>query len=364
MPSRFEKYRVKDGTTKLGEAFFNPVLQDIDLRISGLESLQIAWEVAVARVTQFGLARINEVIAPTSTELNTIRSEALAALADLQTALDTFEAAGLADILTWKNDVTTQISGLSTAVATAEYNATADIAAWKAIHLAEIASLISHVGNTSNPHTVTKAQVGLGNVNNTADADKPISTLVENALADKASTTHNHAGVYQPADPDLDAWAGKTAPSGTVVGTTDQQDLSGKTLVDANLSGNTTGSDGLLKRVMLQDTGWNYFNSGTTNALDFTKGSHQHWAPTASSNPTLTISNWPPSGAMGELLIEGVNLGAAGTIAFPTANWFKSDGTFAASPSAAGVTLQTSGTDFILFWTRDAGTTLYAKVIR
>ena len=130
-------------------------------------------------------------------------------------------------------------------------------------------------------------------------------------------------------------------------------------------SGNVTGADGNLKRYMFQDTGWQYFNSGTTNALDYTNGSMQRWAPTASSNPTLTISNWPPSGDMGELLIEAVGLASAGTISFPTANWIKSDGTLAASPSAAGVTFQTgTGIDFILFWTRDGGTTVYAKVVR
>ena len=35
---------------------------------------------------------------------------------------------------------------------------------------------------TTNPHGVTKAQVGLSNVDNTSDADKPISLLNENAL--------------------------------------------------------------------------------------------------------------------------------------------------------------------------------------
>lgn len=34
--------------------------------------------------------------------------------------------------------------------------------------------LISHLANTSNPHAVTKAQVGLGNVNNTADSAKNV----------------------------------------------------------------------------------------------------------------------------------------------------------------------------------------------
>jgi frataxin-like iron-binding protein CyaY len=32
-----------------------------------------------------------------------------------------------------------------------------------------------HVARLDNPHTVTKAQVGLGNADNTADIDKPVS---------------------------------------------------------------------------------------------------------------------------------------------------------------------------------------------
>lgn len=45
----------------------------------------------------------------------------------------------------------------------------------------------THVANTENPHNVTKAQVGLGNVDNTSDADKPISTATQAALDGKAS---------------------------------------------------------------------------------------------------------------------------------------------------------------------------------
>lgn len=49
----------------------------------------------------------------------------------------------------------------------------------------------SHIGNKSNPHAVTKAQVGLGNVNNTSDADKPVSTAQATAIADaKAAGTN------------------------------------------------------------------------------------------------------------------------------------------------------------------------------
>lgn len=129
-------------------------------------------------------------------------------------------------------------------------------------------------------------------------------------------------------------------------------------------SGNLTGNDSPLRRVALQDTAWSWADNSTGTTIDYTNGSMQRWAPTAASSPTLTITNWPPAGQLGELLIEGVNLGAAGTITFPTASWIKIDGTFAASPSAAGINLQNSGIDFIFLWTRDGGTTIYAKVIR
>lgn len=53
------------------------------------------------------------------------------------------------------------------------------------------AKVDSHIGNKSNPHEVTKAQVGLGNVNNTSDADKPVSTVQATAIADaKAAGTN------------------------------------------------------------------------------------------------------------------------------------------------------------------------------
>ena len=52
--------------------------------------------------------------------------------------------------------------------------------------------LTNHVGNKLNPHEVTKEQVGLGNVDNTSDKDKPISDATQEALDQKVdSTTFN-----------------------------------------------------------------------------------------------------------------------------------------------------------------------------
>ena len=39
-----------------------------------------------------------------------------------------------------------------------------------------ILELTVHKNNTSNPHQTTKSQVGLGNVDNTSDVNKPVST--------------------------------------------------------------------------------------------------------------------------------------------------------------------------------------------
>lgn len=49
--------------------------------------------------------------------------------------------------------------------------------------------LAAHENDSNNPHSVTKTQVGLGNVDNTSDADKPISTAVQTALDLKASAS-------------------------------------------------------------------------------------------------------------------------------------------------------------------------------
>lgn len=51
-------------------------------------------------------------------------------------------------------------------------------------------NLNSHVVDLNNPHQVTKSQVGLGNVDNTSDVNKPISTLTQTALDLKANTSY------------------------------------------------------------------------------------------------------------------------------------------------------------------------------
>lgn len=66
MTRRFDTtYRMKDGSTKLGESFFNPVLQDIDLRLHGQEEIQKSWEGAIDVLNKYGLKRIDDYLLPT-----------------------------------------------------------------------------------------------------------------------------------------------------------------------------------------------------------------------------------------------------------------------------------------------------------
>lgn len=127
MPSRFERYRVRDGVTVLGERYFNPVFQDVDLRLAALEDIRMSWEAAVQAVSDFGLLRINEVIGPAIegaaaqvAEIDAARQGALTALSDLQAAIDAFEDTA------------------DTSIANYEAAASADIAAWKSAQLASL----------------------------------------------------------------------------------------------------------------------------------------------------------------------------------------------------------------------------------
>lgn len=45
-----------------------------------------------------------------------------------------------------------------------------------------IEALDNHIENKENPHDITKEHIGLGNVDNTSDMEKPISHAVQEAL--------------------------------------------------------------------------------------------------------------------------------------------------------------------------------------
>lgn len=54
-------------------------------------------------------------------------------------------------------------------------------------------NLNAHINNRTNPHRVTKEQIGLDKVDNTSDANKPISNATQTALNGKFSATDGNA---------------------------------------------------------------------------------------------------------------------------------------------------------------------------
>jgi hypothetical protein len=80
--------------------------------------------------------------------------------------------------------------GLGNVDNTSDVNKPVSTAQSTAIGLkADTTALAAHTADISNPHSVTQTQVGLSNVNNTSDANKPVSTATQTALDLKASTT-------------------------------------------------------------------------------------------------------------------------------------------------------------------------------
>ena len=99
------------------------------------------------------------------------------------------------ELNTITNNLEAEVTRATTAETTISNNLNNEIARAESKETAIETSLNTHIANKTNPHEVTKTQIGLGNCDNTADLDKPISTAVQNALdskADKATTLNGY----------------------------------------------------------------------------------------------------------------------------------------------------------------------------
>lgn len=143
-----------------------------------------------------------------------------------------------------------------------------------------------HIIDTSNPHGVTKAQVGLGNVDNTSDANKPISTATQNALNTKVDTSTNQTigGVKTFSSTITGSISGNAATANkwtTARTITLSGDVAGSASVDgsANVTITTTVQPNSV--TLGTDTTGNYVagvTAGTGIAVTGTAG--EGWSPT------------------------------------------------------------------------------------
>jgi hypothetical protein len=131
----------------------------------------------------------------------------------------------------------------------------------------------THEADTSNPHSVTKSQVGLGNADNTSDINKPVSTAqaaadiaVQNAAASDATTKANAAQTA--------AIAASPAETTTTEGALINNAASKTTPVDADEVGlMDSAASNILKKLSwanIKATLKTYFDSIYQAALGFT----------------------------------------------------------------------------------------------
>lgn len=86
--------------------------------------------------------------------------------------------------------------GLGNVDNTSDVNKPISTATQTAINLkADAIALTTHTSNTNNPHATTKAQVGLSNVDNTSDANKPLSGATQTALSLKEDVVNKSTNV-------------------------------------------------------------------------------------------------------------------------------------------------------------------------
>lgn len=92
------------------------------------------------------------------------------------------------------NAIENDVAGIDPRLSTAENDITSldqQVAAAEQAAQDAQTNIATHKANMANPHGVTKSQVGLGNVDNTADKNKPVSTAQQTAIDAKLDKPTN-----------------------------------------------------------------------------------------------------------------------------------------------------------------------------
>ena len=211
---------------------------------------------------------------------------------------------------------------------------------------------------TSDTQTLTNKTIAAASNTITLTADS-VDAITEIAAALKSGADGTLITGTAGTASDLSIWNadgdlvdGPTPPSGTIVGTTDTQTLTNKTLGATTLSGQLSAADQTIERPVIKDYGETLTttaSSGSTETLDLTNGNV--FDVTLSENCTFTFSNPPSSGTAGSftLILRQDGTGSR-TATWPASvDW----------PAATAPTLSSgaSDVDVFTFLTVDGGTT-------
>lgn len=109
----------------------------------------------------------------------------------------------------------------------------------------------------------------------------------------------------------------------------------------------------------------NQIGSQSSGTINLNRALNVWHSITVAGAITIAFENWPATGNYAEIDIELTNGGSA-SVTLPVINWLDSNGSGQTSTtlSGAGITLQTSGVDFLKIWSLDGGNTFYGKAVR
>lgn len=162
-------YILSNGTYKLAKLDYSKFLEETEFA-DGLEVNDHKVYVKVDPLSENFLS-----VSSTGVKITGVQNA-------INTAVNAEKAAREAADIEIKNSIT-QSGQSSTAALNAE------IKRAKEAEAVITSNLNNHISDYHNPHKVTKAQVGLSDVDNTSDADKPVSNATQTELDKKANQT-------------------------------------------------------------------------------------------------------------------------------------------------------------------------------
>ena len=163
-------YILADGTYKLAKLDYSKFLEETEFA-NGLEVKDHKVYVKVDSQSESFLS-----VSSTGVKIAGVQNA-------INTAVDAERVAREAECKQIKDSITQSGQGSTVAL-------DAEIKRAKEAEVAITSNLNNHIQDYQNPHKVTKAQVGLSNVDNTSDADKPVSDATQTELDKKANQTY------------------------------------------------------------------------------------------------------------------------------------------------------------------------------
>lgn len=162
-------YILADGTYKLAKLDYSRFLEETEFS-NGLEVNNHKIYVKVDQLSESFLS-----VSSAGVKLTGVQNA-------IDTAVDAERVAREAECKQIKDSITQSGQGSTVAL-------DAEIKRAKEAEATITSNLNNHISDYKNPHKVTKAQVGLSDVDNTSDADKPVSNATQTELDKKANQT-------------------------------------------------------------------------------------------------------------------------------------------------------------------------------